>query len=394
MKSGEPIEVALLYPLYLDGKMVVPKGALVKGQVTAIEPDKRTRLHTRFHGDFTPFHEEQVRFDQLVLSSGQALLFDAPTVSNGAPVLELSSSGTRPRQSIFARRWTMAKTQASEPIHFFTDPGFGDRSLQVLYHQLPYHPERIALHTAWSLELAQPLALPNSCLTSDAASNVSRPSPPPTTPELWFVHALLKDSVSSATSKVGEPIKALVVEPVTDRANNVVVPQGSLLVGRVSQAQAARSLGRNGKLRFTFQQIQFPEGASHSVESSLAGATTDKRQDLSIDAEGTITPRNNSSVIVPLALTFLAGRALDDDGNETLQAGVASNGFGIVGRIIGTAVGSREIAAGIGYYAAALSIYENWLSPGRDVTFPVDTRIEIQTSPLRAPVLKPTGDAE
>ena len=51
------------------------------------------------------------------------------------------------------------------------------------------------------------------------------------------------------------------------------------------------------------------------------------------------------------------------------------------------AVVAIALAAGIGYYAAALSVYENWLAPGRDVVFPLDTRIEIQTSPLRAPVL-------
>ena len=123
------------------------------------------------------------------------------------------------------------------------------------------------------------------------------------------------------------------------------------------------------------------------MDSSLAGATTDKRQDLSIDAEGTVTPKNKSSVIVPLALTLLAGRALDED-NQTFHAGIASNGFGLVGRIVGTAAGCPQLAAGIGYYAAALSIYENWLAPGRDVVFPLDTRIEIETSPLRAPVLK------
>jgi hypothetical protein len=154
----------------------------------------------------------------------------------------------------------------------------------------------------------------------------------------------------------------------------------------VTQATAARSLGRNGQLRFSFQQVQFPEGTNSNVESSLAGATTDKRQDLTIDAEGTVTPRNNSSVIAPLVLTLLAGRALDED-NVTAHAAVASNSFGFIGRIVGTAVGSKELAAGIGYYAAALSVYENWLAPGRDVVFPLDTRIEIQTSPLRAPVL-------
>jgi hypothetical protein len=49
------------------------------------------------------------------------------------------------------------------------------------------------------------------------------------------------------------------------------------------------------------------------------------------------------------------------------------------------------VAAGLGYYAAALSVYENFLRSGRDVVFPRDTRIEILTNPLRAPVLTLSG---
>jgi hypothetical protein len=90
-------------------------------------------------------------------------------------------------------------------------------------------------------------------------------------------------------------------------------------------------------------------------------------------------------------LTLLAGRALDSDGNLTAGTGVASNGFGLVGRIVGVTAANRDLAAGIGYYAAALSFYENFLRPGRDVVFPKDTRIEIETTPLRAPVLTPQG---
>jgi hypothetical protein len=88
---------------------------------------------------------------------------------------------------------------------------------------------------------------------------------------------------------------------------------------------------------------------------------------------------------------MLAGRALDEDGNLTLQTGVASNGFGLIGRIVGIAVGDRNLAAGLGYYAAALSVYDNFIQPGRNVVFPKDTRIEIETTPLRAPILKPQG---
>ncbi len=387
MKKGEPVEATLLYPLFLDGMMAVPKGTRVEGEVTALTPDRQMRTRGRLHGDFTPFHIPQVRFDRLVLADGTKLPLDAPVVSNGAPVIELSSPGVQPHRSLVARGWIDVKTQARDQIDFFTDPGLGGRALQLLYHQLPYHPEQIAQHTAWTFELAQPLPLSDPSAEATAAQSTQPPSKAANGPEVWSVRALLKDPVTSATSKVGQPVEALVVEPVYDRQHNLVVPQGSMLIGRVSVAKPAQSLGRNGKLRFSFQQIQFPAGADRQVESSLAGATTDKRQDLSIDAEGTLTPRNKSSVVIPLVLTLLAGRALDDDGNLTVQTGVASNGFGLVGRIIGTAAGSRELAAGIGYYAAALSIYENWLAPGRDVVFPLDTRIEIKTSPLRAPVL-------
>jgi hypothetical protein len=388
MKAGTPLQANLLYPVFLDGKTILPKGTQVRGEVTALVPDHSERLHARLHGDFTPFHQPQVRFDQVTLPNGVSLSFDAPVVNNGAPVLELSSPGVQPHRSIFAKGWNEAKSRTLQQVSFFTEPGFGDRALQLLYHQLPYHPERIVAHTAWTFELAQPLTLPDTFRGPLEAQSSQNSTPNPATgPEVWSVNALLKNPVSSATSKVGEPLTALVVEPVYDRKHELVVPQGSILIGRVSIAKPAQSLGRNGKLRFSFQQIQFPQGAGQSVDSSLAGATTDKRQDLSIDAEGTVTPKNKSSVIVPLALTLLAGRALDED-NQTFHAGIASNGFGLVGRIVGTAAGSPQLAAGIGYYAAALSIYENWLAPGRDVVFPLDTRIEIETSPLRAPVLK------
>ena len=61
---------------------------------------------------------------------------------------------------------------------------------------------------------------------------------------------------------------------------------------------------------------------------------------------------------------------------------------------MGVATGNRNIAAGIGYYAAALSFYDNLLGPGRNVIFPRNTRIVIETTPLRAPVLKPGESSE
>lgn len=90
---------------------------------------------------------------------------------------------------------------------------------------------------------------------------------------------------------------------------------------------------------------------------------------------------------------MLAGLALDDDSgsNLTLQTGVASNSFGIIGHIVGAAAGNRNLAAGIGFYAAGLSFCGNFLRDGRIVVFPRDTRNEYKTMPIRAPILKPNG---
>jgi hypothetical protein len=389
MKAHEAIEGRLLHPVFIEGKLAVPENTLVHGTVLALEPDRKTRWHGRLRGDFTPFHTVQVQFDELVLPSG-AVRISANQAADGAPVLHLAAAGATQQRSMIGRYWAQTKSQMHERVAYFTAPGLGDRALQMLYHQLPYHPERIEAHTMWSFELTAPLSLP------DLPAFAQAPAPDPPTvkrkPETWSVNAMLTADLSSANAKPGDPVQAQVVEPVYDKDRQLVVPQGSVLVGKVTTAKAARSLGRNGKLRFTFQQVRFPEGNDQGVQGALGGATAASQHDLSLDAEGTITPKNQASVIAPILLTLLAGRALDED-NIAGNSAVASNGFGFVGRIVGVAAGNRNVAAGIGYYAAALSVYENFLRKGRDVVFPRNTRIEIETTPLRAPVLTPDKQA-
>ncbi|MGC9159397.1 MAG: hypothetical protein ACP5FH_10435 [Terracidiphilus sp.] len=391
MHSGQAIEGRLLFPLYLQGHLAVPQNTILQGRVVALRPDRQMRWRGRLRGDFTPFHTAEVRFERLLLPGG-AIPISSATAAYGAPVLHLTASGGRKR-SFFSRSWAQTRSGMHHRIAFFTAPGFGGRALQMLYRQLPYHPERIPMHTAWSFELTAPVRLPDPpAPTPDPPA--AAPDPPRTAThaahsEIWQVHAVLTRELTSARAHPSDPVEALVVEPVYDSEKRLVIPQGSTLSGKVTAARAARSLGRNGKLRFTFQQIIFPAGAARPVEGSLAGAETETPQRLSLDSEGTVTPRNPARAVAPLLLTMLAGRALDQDGNLYADNGVASNGFGVAGRIAGLAAGSRNMAAGIGFYAAGLSVYENFLRRGRDVDFPKDTRIDIETSPLRAPVLQP-----
>lgn len=386
MKNGESLEGHLLFPLYASGEMAVPKDAVVYGRVLTLEPAKKLRRSARLRGDFTPFHTATVQFNELVLDGGE-LPISAAAAADGAPVLELTAAGVGAKRGFIRRQWAQAKSQAHGRIAWFTSPGLGGRAVQMLYHQLPYHPEEIAAHTAWSFELTAPLVLPR---TDGASVDPAPDAQAAGKPEMWRVNALLTRGVSSAHAHPGDPVEALVVEPVYDKDKQLVVPQGSTLVGHVTAAKAARSFGRNGKLRFTFQQVRFPRGFGAPVQGSLAGATAEKTQNLQMDAEGTVTPRKKSSAVAPMLLTLLAGRALDQDGGGmVVKQGVASNGLGLAGRIVGVAAGDPNFAAGIGFYAAGLSFYDNFLRMGSDVVFPKDTRIEIETTPLRSPVLKP-----
>jgi hypothetical protein len=391
MKTGETIEGYLVYPLYVKGKLLVPANTPVRGTVVDLQADTKSRWHARLRGDLTPFHTARVEFTQLALPSGTVALHTNGTVT-GAAVLHLTTPGAVPHRSFLNREWSTAKSRVHDRIASFTAPGLGERGLDLLYHQLPYHPEYLPANTAWTFELA---------------TSIHVPAPPASTspevtlqisgrPEVWTVHALLTQQLNSATARPGDEVKAIVVEPVYGKDKQLVVPQGSTLVGKVTSAMSARSLGRSGKLRFSFQQMRFPSsaglaGSNQPIEGAIQGATAEGITSLSLDSEGTITPKSQSSAVAPLLLTLLAGRALDEDGNMAVQTGVASNGFGLVGRIVGVAAGDRNFAAGLGFYAAALSTYENFIRRGRNVDFPKGTRIDIETTPLRSPALNPVS---
>ncbi|HWA95455.1 MAG TPA: hypothetical protein VG844_12710 [Terracidiphilus sp.] len=380
MKSGASLRAESLFPVYVDGKLVLPAHSPVMGKVTGLMPNRKERLHARFYGDFTPYRSPQVSFDSLLLAGDNFRLH--ATVSGGTPVIRLTRPASSRHRSFIRRQWDVGIGIVTGTYHFFIDRGRSDRMLQVFYHQLPYHPQRINKGTAWTLELTQPLTVPFSSVDASNAAVRSH-----------LVEAVLTEDLNSATSHEGDSVTATVVEPFHDANDHIDIPQGATLVGKVTEAEPARSRARNGKLRFTFQQIHMPAASTRNVEGNLAGATAGASQNLELDAEGGITPRNTSSIVMPLALTILAQRAMDyDDPDVALQSGVASNGFGLMGRIAGVASGERNVAAGIGFYAVALSVWENYLRHGRDADFPKGTRIEVDVTPVHAPVIKPQGE--
>ena len=265
-------------------------------------------------------------------------------------------------------------------IAVVTAPGKGDRLKQLLYSQLPYHPERIEKDTSWTVDTAAPLNLPGSIPTSSKARHpAAAPDAPVAT---WILQAYLAETISSATSKSGEPIKAIVAEPILNPDGTIAVPQGSILTGAVTQAKPARSFGRVGELRFSFGQITFPGAQPQAVQAALTGA--DGAGDMAMNSEGEVKPKPKDKLVVPLILIALAARPLDQDAGRENHAfaknAVASNSLGTIGFIIGTAAQKPYLAAGIGYYGSAVSIYERLIRKGKEVSFAHNTRIVLQTT--------------
>jgi hypothetical protein len=387
MRSGEPLEGRLLYPVYVDNRIVIPAGAALRGTVLQLDSDRSHRIHARLRGDFTPFHIPVVRFDELVLPDGERETMVSNSARDGAPILRLSPAPGQKKGSIVSREIAAEKQRMKDAAAQITAPGRGDRLVQFIYSQLPYHPERIEKGTAWTVDLAQPLALrliearPEDRATVEPAGQSSATE--------WRLRAYLQETISSADKKPGDTFQAVVSEPVFNAEHAVVVPQGSVIVGEITQTKPARSFGRQGKLRFRFRQLRLPTGFTQPVEGTLAGVDADKSSNLQIDSEGGIAPKPQNRVLLPLLLTFLAGRGLDDDGNRIANGAVASNGFGIVGRVVGIVASSRNVAAGIGFYGAALAFYDLCLARGHNVIFQKNTRIEVTTTPARNPMNTP-----
>jgi len=401
MKTGEALEGRLLYPIYVENRIALPAGTILRGSVVQLDSDHSRRIHARLRGDFTPFHNCVVQFNQVALPDGTLQPIESDRATDGAAVLHLSPPPNQKKRSFLGDQVAQAKQELKETAALFTTPGQGDRLVQFIYTQLPYHPQRIDAGTTWTVELTRPLNLSVSD-HPPAGSNGSavpakgeeaakqKPGPAASSAEQgqgWQLHAYLQQTISSAKARPGDTFQASVADPVFNSDHALVVPQGSLMIGEITQVKAARSFGRQGKLRFRFRELRLPGGFTQPVEGTLAGIDSSKKENLKIDSEGGVQQKQSQNrLIVPIALNFLAGRAFDTDENQVLNRTVASNGFGIMGRLAGILADSRNVAAGIGFYAAALSVYDLWLAHGHDVAFVKNTRIEVTTMPGRGPL--------
>jgi hypothetical protein len=295
---------------------------------------------------------------------------------------------------------------ARSDVAIVTGPEKGDRFVQYLYSQIPYHPQRIEKGTAWTIETAHSVEIPAQPAPPTVAVSIPRkrhfweePLPPAESARAdtgsWIVQANLDDPLSSETSKIGQAVKATVAQPIFNPDRTIAIPQGSTLIGAVTRAKPSRKFGRTGVLTFSFGQLQIPNAATRTVETRLTGA--DSARDIALNSEGQAKSKPQDKISLPILLALLASRPLDRDRHDGDAAGngLGKNavggaaGLGLVGTIIGLTGGSPNTAAAIGYYGAARAFYYRWIARGQKIEFAKDTRIVVETTPRNSAPMQP-----
>jgi hypothetical protein len=376
---GQAIHGKTSEPVYAFDKLLIPVGTVVNGKVSAIDAvPKKVRTLDAADGNFSPRRNVHVQFDELVMADGRHVALQ--TVASPAPdgVLRFVSANEKAVQKNKVEEAAGKKVSATKQ-----EPGKMHKLKRIAIAQLPVHPQYIDAGTSFNADLQQPLDFGMEAVKAEALTNIG--APPPTGS---VVHARLVTPLSSATAKKGDPVEALITEPLVV-SDHLILPEGSVIKGSVMQAQGARRLGRNGQLRILFHEVAPPNGLEQRVETSLEGVAVAKGEHLKLDAEGgaqVTTPRTRyltTGIQVMLAASQAgpgdrdAGRGGASGGEAGSSAANGASGFRFVGMIVGIAAHSRVVSAGFGSYGAATSIYYHFLARGRDVVYPKDMAMVI-----------------
>jgi len=373
MKLHAPVAGYLIDPVYISDHVLLPAHTPIYGKIVHLSPvHKSTRTWALLNGDMTPLKTPQLDFNSIQLPDGTRVPLTTTAIERTAGVVHMAAQKKKPSLWQRLRAAVHAKIQsAKNSLH---SQHKAEWALRFLYNQLPYHPQDIWSGTQFDVELTAPLTLPDSKATK----------PLPITPPnghipAGTIEARLTTGISSATSKIGTPVEAVLTQPYMDAAHqHVLLPTGTRLVGAVQKSKPARIFGRNGTLRFTFRQVQLPTGTMERVHSQMAAVEGQKGQNIAVDSEGGAQANSDQGKFMdPLALGAVAGLSTFDPASGQGTSLEYSNGFGLAANVV-SAIYINPIAVdSLAYYALGKSITLRWVMRGHNVEFPKDTRMEL-----------------
>ncbi|MBV8572751.1 MAG: TrbI/VirB10 family protein [Acidobacteriaceae bacterium] len=388
-RLGAPVRAKLAEPVWSFDRIVLPAGTSFQGAVAALIPAaKMTRAMAIMRGDFTPLKRAQVEFTTMTLPDGRTLAFSAePSFGLNSIYVE-----PRPKKGRYAGKlngkWTgfaarQAQMQANARTHglleFVRAPNKREWVEDFMWSKLPYHPQRYRAGTRFDAVLEKPLEFGEVSIAAEKLAAIGTPPPPDAAAQVRFL-----STVTSADAHVGDPVAGVLSQPLFSAKHELVLPQGTHLNGKVTQARAARMFHRGGQLRFAFDQLDVSEIASTKpahVERTQAQLTAAEQANgaLTVDSEGTAkATESKARFLRPVIAGLIAAKTLDNDaGKQTATGGGSGNtgglalgGFSGIG-LFGIAAGYAPRAVGqtLGFYGLGWSVFQTVISRGNEVKF-------------------------
>jgi hypothetical protein len=404
-RVGEPVGAHLLRGIYVFDREVIPAGSRVTGHVARLDPvRKQRRINSMMNGDFTPFKDPQIEFDEVILPDGRPIAMKT-TMKLGKGTIIRSQSMVRmaedpektAQQSKTARALGFVRSEfdgaRDQIVTTMKSPDKWDLLQQNLYSYLPYHPQFIPAHTSIITELVEPLDFGSESQLTGKLAKVGAP------PADSLLTVRVLSPINSKTS-AGTPIEAVTLKPLYSADHELLLPEGTHLTGAVVSSQPARMWRRGGALRFTFQSIRLPDSintAQHSypIQAVVAGLDVMGPVNMRVDSEGVVSSvEPMSRFIAPAVKMFIGMQMLDQDSISSGQSAAAkrtwrmiagASGYGVAGSVAAQA--SKQVATSLSFYGLAWSVFTHVVSRGHEVRVgegtPVVVRIE--SSPASRP---------
>jgi hypothetical protein len=422
-RLGAPVEAKLLEPVYAFDKQVVPAGVVLNGRVSSL--DSLTKWHrflTMLNGDFTPLHQAKVEFTTMVMPDGRIVRISTvgalPLTSIYIPpkpskkpkkVKPAAAQPQNQKTGTVATAEQKAKEQVKAQIDSKTRsvaamvhaPDKKEQIIDYAMSRLPYHPQSVRRGTRIDAELAKPLEFGAEDVTPAALAVLgSQPAADS------VAHARLLTALDSATAKKGDPVVAVLAEPVFSPDHKLILPEGTRVTGSVVLVKRARLLHRGGQLRFTFQKFELPadvaalrpgapEPAPVSTQAILSAAERAGKTDIKVDSEGGVkATESKTRLLAPLIAVMVANKAADTDVGRHAPIGATNgnvggrtlggmSGFGLAGSA--AAQSSKYAGMALGFYGMAWSVYSSVIARGGEVSFNRNAVIDVKFGARRPP---------
>lgn len=391
---GQTVNAKVVETVYSFDQAVIPAGSLVTGRVERVAAvGKRQRIESYLNGNFTPAHPYQIAFDSMTLPDGVTKKL-ATTVSAGIPeMVHLVANPQRKaekKSNPAVRAAGEAKQEAEAKVRGAVEeiktPGKMHRIKEMVLSQSPYRRQYLEPGTRFTAVLNETLDFGKAIRTQEQLAQLGGAPPAES-----LLHARLAQELSSAVASRGSEVAAVLTEPVYSADHHLLLPAESRIAGEVVQVKPARKLHRNGELRVVFNRIETPQGVVQPMRGSLEGLEADRAAALKLDQEGgaraTDSKTRYLSTGFALLMTAAAARpdvehgTTDAGGDPGVRAGAGVSGYGFSGSLIALATRSQPVSLGFAAYGAGLSVYNNFLSRGKEVVFVKDTPIEIGFGP-------------